>query len=210
MVELVLRHRTVDLPYTIRLYNVTEKMFDRMVDEDTKAELIDGVMIVHSPASPRHDAVTGFLRALLRVYARDRELGEVLGPDSLIRPARGRRFAPDLFFLEQSRVPRPLPRKQFNGVPDLVLEVLSPSNRDDDLDVKRPAYREAGIPEIWLVDLGREEILVDRRRRKRYTTDTVTSGRVASTVVPGFWIDAGWLWQDPLHKEMKCLRQIMG
>src|SRR5258707_7463184 len=53
--------RAMDLPYTLRLYGVTDQMFDELVDEDTRAELIDGVMIVHSPASIKHDNLTGFL-----------------------------------------------------------------------------------------------------------------------------------------------------
>ena len=202
--------RTVDLPHTIRIYPVTEEMFDEMVDEDVKAELIDGVMIVHSPASPSHDDIAGFLRLLMRTYAAAKKLGKVLGPDSLIRPRPGRRFGPDVFFLEQRRVPQPLPEDLFEIAPDLVLEVLSPSNRDVDLELKRPAYRAAGIPEIWLVDPDERQVIVDRRRRKRYTTDTVGDGRVLSTVLPGFWVDAGWLWQDPLPNEMDCLREILG
>lgn len=75
MVEVKFGLRTVDLPYTIRLYGVTDEMFDEMVDEDTKAELIDGVMIVHSPATLRHDNVAGFLRGLMRFYAADKGLG---------------------------------------------------------------------------------------------------------------------------------------
>jgi Uma2 family endonuclease len=202
--------RTIDLPHTIRISPVTEEMFDEMVDEDTKAELIDGVMIVHSPASPRHDAIAGFLRFLMLGYVAAKGVGQVFGPDSLIRPAAGRRFGPDLFFLEQRRVPEPLPDDLFEGAPDLVLEVLSPSNRDVDLEVKRPAYRAAGIPEIWLVDPDERQVLVDRRRRKRYTTDTVSEGQVPSAVLPGFWVDAGWLWQDPLPNVMDCLREILG
>jgi len=44
-------------------------MFDEMVDEDTRAELLDGVMMVHSPATVQHDHVSGFLRALMSFYA---------------------------------------------------------------------------------------------------------------------------------------------
>ncbi|MGH7226726.1 MAG: Uma2 family endonuclease, partial [Gemmataceae bacterium] len=61
MVEVKFGLRTVEVPYMIRLYDITDEMFDEMVDEDTKAELIDGVMIVHSPASLLHDDVGGFL-----------------------------------------------------------------------------------------------------------------------------------------------------
>ena len=57
MVELKFGLRTVDVPYMLRLYDINDEMFDEMVDEDTKAELIDGVMIVHSTASMRHDNV---------------------------------------------------------------------------------------------------------------------------------------------------------
>ncbi len=200
--------RTVDLPYMLRLYGVTDEVFDEMVDEDTKAELLDGVMIVHSPASTLHDDVSGFLRSLMRFYAETKKLGKVWGPDALVHLATCRRFAPDLFFIEKRRVPRPRP-PQFEGAPDLALEVLSPSNRDYDLDDKRPAYREAGVHEIWLVDPNEREIIVDRRRGADYTTKTYRRSKVASRVLPGFWIDAAWLWADPLPDVPDCLRAIL-
>lgn len=41
MVEVQLGVKTIDLPYAIWVYGVTEEAFDELVDEDTKAELID-------------------------------------------------------------------------------------------------------------------------------------------------------------------------
>jgi Uma2 family endonuclease len=209
MVELKLGLRTVDLPYTIRVYGVTEETFDELVDEDTKAELLDGVMIVHSPATIQHDDLSGFLRSLMRCYAEERELGKVLGPDALVHLATCRRFGPDAFFIERRRVPHPLP-EEFEGAPDLALEVLSPSNRDDDLNDKRPAYRQAGVKEIWFVDPREQQIILDRRRRKGYTTATVTTGRATSAVLTGFWVETSWLWADPLPSVMRCLLEILG
>lgn len=127
MIEVKRGIETVNLPYMIRLYGVTEEIFDELVDEDTKAELIDGVMIVHSAASIEHDDLSGFLRALMSFFTDAKGLGKVLGPDSLIHPMSGRKCAPDVFFIHQERVPIPLP-KEFEGTPDLVVEVLSPSN----------------------------------------------------------------------------------
>lgn len=208
MVELKFGLRTVDGPYTIRLKDITDEMFDEMVDEDTKADLIDGVMIVHSPASPRHDCVAGFLRSLMRLYAEERDAGEALGPDSLIRFRRSRRCGPDVFYLESGQVPHPLP-KEFAVVPRLVLEVLSPSNRDVDLEDKRPVYQEAGVQEIWFVDLENEQVFLDRKRRKRYSTETISRGKVSSQALAGFWLDTAWIWSDPLPKVMPCLRRIL-
>jgi hypothetical protein len=84
MIELTERLRSVDLPYTIHIPGVTEAQFDELVDEDTKAELLDRVMIVHSPATTQEEAA-GFLRELISAYAEERRLGEVPGPRSLVR-----------------------------------------------------------------------------------------------------------------------------
>lgn len=201
--------QNIEVPYMLRLYGITDEMFDEMVDEDTKAELIDGVMIVHSPATLRHDDVAGFLRALMLFYAADKGLGSVFGPDGLVRIRKGRRVAADIFFLAQDRVPDPLP-KEYKGVPELFAEVLSPSNRDEDLEDKRPLYREAGVKEIWFVDPEQQQIIVDHRRGRRYITKTISTGRVESTVIKGFWIEAEWLWSRPLPNKMQCLRDILG
>nr|WP_297424217.1 Uma2 family endonuclease [Clostridium sp.] len=37
------------------------------------------------------------------------------------------------------------------GIPQLIIEVLSPSNSDDDLIVKKDLYEEYGVPEYWIV-----------------------------------------------------------
>jgi Uma2 family endonuclease len=99
--------------------------------------------------------------------------------------------------------------KEFEGSPDHVTEILSPSNRQDDLEDKRPAYQSAAVGEIWLVDPANQEILVDQRRGNRYTHKRVTEGKIASTIIKGFWIKAEWLWSDPLPKTLPCLLEIL-
>jgi Uma2 family endonuclease len=210
MVELTFGGRTVDLPYTVRIPAVSEEMFNELVDEDTKAELFDGVMIVHSPGSPRHNVIAGLLRNVMTCYAEEKGLGMVFGPDDLIHLATCRKFAPDAFFLDAKDVPHPLPEMEFEVVPSLAIEVLSPSNRNYDLDDKRPAYREAGVREIWLVDPDEQQVIVDRRRGKKYSTVTVADGRITSAVVKGFWLETAWLWAEPLPSVLTCLREIIG
>jgi Uma2 family endonuclease len=208
MIEVKCDIRSIDLPYMIQVYDVTEEMFDELVDEDTKAELIDGVMIVHSPASIDHDDSSGFLRGLMSFFAEARSLGKVLGPDSLIHLAPGLKCAPDAFFIRQERMPMPLP-KEFEGVPELVVEVLSPSNRRYDLRDKRLIYREAGVGELWFIDSALHQIILDRRQAGSYTEDIVIAGRVSSAVLPGFWLNASWLWATPLPNRFTCLEEIL-
>ncbi|MDW8065900.1 MAG: Uma2 family endonuclease, partial [Anaerolineae bacterium] len=43
--------------------------------------------------------------------------------------------------------------------PALVVEVTSPATRGMDLGEKAAEYREAGIPEYWVVDRERQEVV---------------------------------------------------
>jgi Uma2 family endonuclease len=208
MIEVKCDIRSIDLPYMIQVYDVTEEMFDELVDEDTKAELIDGVMIVHSAASMEHDNIGGFTRGLMSFYSDAKELGVVLGPDSLIHLAPGRKCAPDVFFIRQERVPMPLP-KEFEGVPELVVEVLSPSNRRYDLRDKRLIYHEAGVEEVWFIDAEQHRIIMDRHRAENYVEEIFTAGQVCSKVLQGFWLNASWLWATPLPNRFMCLEEIL-
>jgi Uma2 family endonuclease len=169
---------------------------------------LDGV-IVHSPATIEHDDVGGFVRALMRIYARRRKHGKVLGPDSLIHLKTCRLFAPDAFFVDKKRAPTRRV-KRFEGSPNLALEVLSRSNRDYDLEEKHLAYRAAAIPEIWFIDPLEEQVIVDRKQGREYVTEIVAAGKVSSDVLPGFWLKVDWLWRDPLPDELDCLQEILG
>jgi Uma2 family endonuclease len=199
MARLLLKDREVEAPYLLRVFDVSEQEFEALADEDVKAELFDGVMIVHSPNTWRHDDIQGFLLSLMRVYAETRGLGKVAGPNTLMRLSPQRRFAPDVLFVRGERVPSPLP-PELHGPADLVVEALSPSTRQYDLQEKRQAYRESQIPEIWFIDEEGKRVIVDRLdpERERYRTRTLHRGRLRSQVLPGFWIRAEWLWQDPL------------
>jgi hypothetical protein len=64
MAEVKIGFKTIDLRYTIRVNGVTEEL----VDEDTRAELIDGVMVVHSAVSPRHEDMASIMGGLMRLY----------------------------------------------------------------------------------------------------------------------------------------------
>ena len=202
-------HSGPDLPYTLLLHGVSEELFDEFADAETRAELIDGVMFVRSPASLEHDDVAGFLRALLRCLASARSAGDVLGPDSLVRLRPGRSVAPDIFFLRAGRLPVPRPRL-FDGTPDWVIEVLSPSNGPHDLGEKRAAYREARVREIWMIDPRARTVAIDRLAGGSYAEIVVSSGRIFSSVLEGFFVEAEWLWQPQLPDLMTCLQLLLG
>jgi Uma2 family endonuclease len=113
---------------------------------------------------------------------------------------------PDLLVVREERRHLMGPQR-LEGPADLVIEIASPGRLD--LRKKLPRYHEARLPEIWIVDPYARSIRVDTFEGGAYRTRTHTDGRLGSAVLPGFWIDVAWLWQNPLPGSLSCLRQIL-
>lgn len=200
--------RIQERPYLIRVYGISEEEYWRITNEDTKYELIDGVLILHSPATTQHEKIFVFLVTVLNAYVQRHRLGEVLGSRATLHLAPGRNLEPDLFFIA-SRNLALVQHKRVERTADLVIEILSENTREYDLKEKRPLYQEARVGEIWFVDPDRREVLVDRRQDAGYAELRYSEGRLLSSTATGFWLDVSWLWQDPLPDPLACLQQIL-
>lgn len=196
----------LEAPHTIHIHGVTPEEFEEAASkaEGAKVELIDGVMIVHSPEKTRHERLFKFLLIYLDRYVAPRGLGEVLGSMETVHLSECRRVKPDLLFVSKERL-NIITEDHVEGAPDLVVEVLSESTRQEDLTVKRRIYREAGVKEIWLVDDVGRRVVVDRRRDGEYEEEVLERGELRSEAVEGLRLKVDWLWQDPLPDPVRCL-----
>jgi len=129
-------------------------------------ELINGVAYDMTPApSVEHQRVSGrlFLAIGNALEERKRKAGggecEVFAaPIDLYLPGQESVFQPDLVMVCD---PTKLAPHGIVGIPDLVVEILSPSNANKDTVAKRWAYAAAGVPEYLIVDPeGREGMLL--------------------------------------------------
>jgi Uma2 family endonuclease len=71
------------------------------------------------------------------------------------------------------------------GTPDVVIEIVSPSSEDKDMEWLMSAYHNAGIPEYWLIDARDGQVRFDiyRRGKKGYTAGRKQDGWVKSPVL---------------------------
>lgn len=200
-------------PYLLRQYNAVPDDFEALCDEDFRCEYVDGVLIVHSPASPKHEDLGSFLHYLLRGFTSKHRSGTVFSPN-LVMQIGERRFCSDVSFLCAEQKDR-VQTDRVVGPMDLVIEILSKSTRAFDLDEKLTWYREARVPEIWLVDPDHRQFHVDWLKLTEeqspgdYQTERLERGRWQSRIVGGFWMDVEWLWADPLPNDFDCLNRIL-
>lgn len=128
-------------------------------DDGNRYEIIDGVLYVSTAPSARHQRIirTIALACFAQIDARD--LGITLwSPIGVFMPG-AQPLQPDLLVIPKDDFGM-IDDRRVNGVPTLVVEVLSPSNAEYDHDVKRAAYAHAGIPEYWIVRPEERDTLV--------------------------------------------------
>ncbi len=152
-------------------------------------ELIEGEAVVMSPTGDAASALQGELFLALREW--QRRVGDegVLRQDVFVAFAHDEHLAPDICWWRAGRRP-PVVQGEIDVVPDLVVEVLSPSTRANDLGPKRAAYLRAGVRELWLADPGERtltRVLADPGRSVDGAQETLTaSDTLTSKLLPGF------------------------
>lgn len=122
-------------------------------------ELVDGCIRMLPMPTEEHQAILGFLYEVFKAFVVARQLGRVRFAPLPIHFAAKNIREPDLMFFGKDRPRGP---KGFPEGADLVLEIVSEGteNRHRDLEEKRVAYANAGVPEYWVVDPRDQTITV--------------------------------------------------
>ena len=164
--------------------------------QDTSGELVDGRLCEEEMPDPIHELAVTWLIALFRTWLRGR--GFVFGSELRLAmaPRVGRK--PDLAVIFPDE-PAPPRRGALQRPPTLIVEVVTPTPRDERRDrvEKMAEYAEFGVRYYWLLDpaLGSLEIfeLVDGRYVK---LDGRTHGTFPAAGCNGLSIDLDALWTE--------------
>jgi Uma2 family endonuclease len=174
-----------------RHFNVTE--YYRMAaagvfSEDDHVELIEGEIVEMNPIGSRHAACVGRLTKLLERLAGDRSIIWIQNPVQVNDYSEP---LPDVALLK--------PRDDFYAQANpqaadvfLIVEVAD-SSVEYDRNIKIPLYAEAGIPEVWLINLLEETIEIYTRPLDDTYQEMLVIKRGESLVaksIPNLTIDA--------------------
>jgi Uma2 family endonuclease len=167
--------------------------FSRLYDEEP-FELIDGERIPVSPQIPRSSMIAGNLYFHMKLFLQGNPLGTVfMETPFVLKPSknwvRGSRV-PDVMFVRVERLAElakadpewevsPLPL-----VPDLVVEVMSPTDHLSTVHKKISRYMQDGVPLAWVIDPERRSVSIPSGTQ--YITLTDEGTLLGGEVLPGF------------------------
>ncbi|MGH2521259.1 MAG: Uma2 family endonuclease [Anaerolineales bacterium] len=160
----------------------------RLPDDGFRYEVLNGDLFMAPPPTIPHQYASGSLFALMWLHSRQHQLGVVLeAPTGVRLPGQPVPVQPDILFVRRERQDI-IGNEYVEGAPDLVVEILSPSNWLLDRKQKFQAYREAGVNEYWIVDYRKKVIEVYVLEEGTYAlVGQHGSGEIArSTVLTGF------------------------
>ncbi|MGH7129727.1 MAG: Uma2 family endonuclease, partial [Planctomycetaceae bacterium] len=132
--------------------------YARMPDDGNRYEVLDGEVLVTPSPGTRHQRIAAEVFVHLREYIRREGIGEMLWDLDLLF-ATGQFLRPDMVFVPNAQR-HLLTERGVEGVPGLVVEVVSPGSVRIDKVTKPARYADFGVPEYWVVDPDRRAVLV--------------------------------------------------
>ena len=124
----------------------------RTLPEGTLAEVINDNLYMSPAPNPFHQRVAKKISFKIDEFVTKAELGEVfISPVDLYLDENSNAVQPDvLYFSNRNKLI--VDKEGLHGVPELIIEILSPGNKDHDRITKKALYEKFGVKEYWIVD----------------------------------------------------------
>ena len=181
----------------------TESEYLSLPDTNHIVELSDGRLLIPDLPSRPHQYAVGELFANMRDFVRGNRLGHVAMAPLRVRLWPGKFREPDVLFSSTEHEDHR--GDEYWGVPDLVVEVLSPRTKSSsgtertDRGEKFDEYAKAGVREYWMLDLGARTVEVYVLRQDVYhLLGKWSAGESArSEVLAGFTVAVSGVLEPP-------------
>ena len=168
-----------------------------------RVELFKGMIAKMSPApNKRHQVVSMFLSTEINLFLKGSSCSVFAAPFDVRLPVslkEGRSdtvVQPDITVICDTAK---LDEQGCNGAPDIVVEILSPSNSKRELKDKFDLYEASLIPEYWIVDPNQRDIVIYTLNDELHYVGSrpyVAGALMTSEVLGGLEIDVAEVFQD--------------
>jgi len=180
--------------------------FRESLNPHTKAEFINGHVVIHSPVKSQHWKITDLLSRIVSTYTGLHRLGRV-GVEKVMIALERNDYEPDLVFFSAQKAAHFTDNQVLFPAPDFVVEILSKKTAAKDKDIKKRDYAANGIAEYWIIDPNQQQIeqyiLHNHSTDSQYPAPTIRGigDRIESHAIPGFNIPVSAIFDETSNIE---------
>jgi len=127
--------------------------------EDRRYEIIGGELFMTPSPKRVHQQISRNLTTILWSYVKANGLGEVFEAPFDVVFSHHDVVQPDVLFVSRENLSI-VGEDNIQGAPDLIIEILSPSTAERDLDLKKKLYARHAVKEYWIVDPDARKVTV--------------------------------------------------
>lgn len=157
---------------------------------DKRYELMEGDLYIVPSPNVYHQTILEKIFLALHHHTASRGLGELhLAPLDVVLSEEDV-FQPDIFFISKERS-NIITERNIQGVPDLIIEILSPATAERDRGLKRKLYARYGVKEYWIVDPDNKSVEVMTLGEEGFQTAQLCKmGKsLSSPLLKGFFLN---------------------
>lgn len=174
---------------------LTYEDYLELPNDGRRYEILDGDLFVTPAPSSRHQRVSRNLQFVIHQFAGQHSPGEILAApiDVILAPTTVAQ--PDLVFVSREHQSI-VTERAIEGVPNLVVEILSPTTTKTDRTTKASLYARYGIPHYWIVDADSRtfEAYELSQNAYRLTTSLTGDSTFSPSLFPGLTISLADIW----------------
>lgn len=121
------------------------------INDNKRYEVINGSLIMVPAPNTEHQNVSKIIEMSLYSFVLKSKLGDVYDAPIDVYFDEKNLVQPDIIFISTSNM-NIIKKKGIFGIPDLLIEIISPSSRNRDLYTKKDLYQNFKVKEYWIVD----------------------------------------------------------
>jgi len=120
------------------------------IDDNNRYEIFNGELLMVPAPSTDHQEISGNIGFLIWSFVKQKGLGKVFNAPVDVVFDDDEVFQPDIIFIK-SENQSIIGKNAIQGVPDLIVEIVSPSSTFYDTIEKKDIYRKYGVKEYWII-----------------------------------------------------------
>ena len=153
-----------------------------MLPEGVNCQVIENVIYMSPAPNFEHQDICDELTSKIRSFIKKTNLGKCVSSPIDVFLDNKNAFQPDIIFIAAKNL-SVIQDGRVRGIPDLIVEVLSPGTEDHDKVKKRKVYERCGVKEYFIVDPFTKQVITYYLKGKKFEEQKAVKAKIVSVLL---------------------------